>query len=193
MSSHPRTPPEVHRSELDLQCQRLVADRRHREACNLIAVTLGPELRGYCRGVMACENAGDDLYQDVLEGVWTGLPSFLFACSVRTWVYAIAHHMVLGRFRRYSRHKVVRLDTDQAAALPDQSLSVQLAQAEQRERVAALRESLSAEEREIIILRTEREMGFREIATVLQITESAARQRYLRARRRLELLLSRAD
>lgn len=168
----------------------LTAAQRYREACSLIAVRLGPEVRGYCRGVMACAAAGDDLYQDVLEGVWIGLPSFQFACAVRTWVYAIAHHLVLRWLRRYSRQHVVRLDTDRAAALPGVSLSAE--HAEQREHVARLCERLSPEEREIIILRTEREMSFREIATVMQIEEPAARQRYRRARNRLQALLAEA-
>ncbi len=62
--------------DLDRQCRELLSQNRGREACTLIARVLGSEVQGYCRGMMASESTGDNLYQDVLGAVLVGLPSF---------------------------------------------------------------------------------------------------------------------
>ena len=179
--------------DLDRQCHELLSQNRGRDACTLIARVLGSEVRGYCRGMMASESTGDDLYQDVLEAVLVGLPSFQFASSIRTWVYAIAHHLVLRRLRRYSRRKVVRLETGQADGLPGTDLRSQESREHRRELVMELRDRLAPEDREVIILRAERELSFRDIAVVLQTSEATARQRFHRARKQIEALLAEAE
>lgn len=179
--------------DLDRQCHELLSQNRGRDACTLIARVLGSEVRGYCRGMMASASTGDDLYQDVLEAALVGLPSFQFASSIRTWVYAIAHHLVLRRLRRYSRRKVVRLETGQADGLPGTDLRSQESREHRRELVMELRDRLAPEDREVIILRAERELSFRDIATVLQTSEASARQRFHRARKQIEALLAQVE
>lgn len=161
------------------------------EAVELIITTLGPELRGYLRGTLGDGDEGDDVFQEVVIAVWERLQEFRFHSSLRTWCYAIAHHRVKKRFARYSRRNRVRLDTDQQARLPARSLTSLLEHQQRAESMAAAAAALAPNEREILILRAERQLSFGEIAKVLGLTNEAhARKRFQRAKERLKELVS---
>lgn len=169
----------------------LLEDGLVEEACALIMDRYGPEIRGYLRGTMGSDTDGDDLYQDVCAGLWKGLPRFEGRSSIRTWLYVIAHRLVAKRLARYSRSHVVRLNTTAAGRIPDQadSLLSQISDREHRRVAAHLMSKLTAEEREVVILRAERGLSFSEVAEVLEISEAAARKRYQRAEASLKIMV----
>ena len=68
----------------------------------------GAAIERLCLGYEASSEARRDLYQDILAALWRALPSFEARCSVKTWVYRIAHnvaasHVIRARRRAESR------------------------------------------------------------------------------------------
>lgn len=195
--AHPGDPPldsqeEQEESVLEFEPRtvRLLRARRFAQACGVIITQLGPELHGYFRGVLGSDSEGDDLYQDLLLALWRGLPHYQMTCSVRTWVYAIAHHLIFRRRRRYSRKHVCRLDTKEGLAIAVQPSDTTREEAGQRERLRELQESLSLTERELLILRTERGLSFSEMSVILQTAEPTVRKRFQRLVKRLQGLVT---
>ena len=74
---------------------------------------------------------------------------------------------------------------DTASQIPDKVNSVEerMKQMEQREIAEELMKGLSESERQVLSLRCEEELSFREIAEILGISESAVRKRFERARK----------
>jgi RNA polymerase sigma-70 factor (ECF subfamily) len=174
--------------------QSLLAQGQPEAAINDIVRTLGPELRGYLRGTLGDDSEGDDVFQDISLALCERLPTFRFESSLRTFCYAIAHHRVVNRLKRYSRRHVVRMTSEQKDGLPTPSMTSLLEHQRQTNLVAAAAEQLTPAEREVLILRAERGLSFADIAAILADTnEAGARQRYHRAKDRLRELVRQAE
>ena len=80
-----------------------IQDRRYREA----AAAFGPALDRLARAYEFDPEKRRDLLQDIHVAVWRSFASFDERCSVRTWVYRVAHNAaashVLRQRRTYSR------------------------------------------------------------------------------------------
>ena len=179
---------------IDEKVRALVEQGHIAEAATLTLETFGPELRGYLRGTLGHAEEADDVFQELSEAIWFGLPAFRFQCALRTWCYAIAHNRVVKRFSRYSRKNRVRLNTQDEGRLPARSLSSTLEAQHRASLAQTAAEALTPDQREILILRVERRLSFREIAGVLGLPdEAAARKRFQRAKDRLKQLVSAAQ
>lgn len=175
---------------LDERVRALVKQGLLQEALQDTLTTLGPELRGYLRGTLADEMEGDDVFQEISIAMWERLSTFRFESSLRTFCYAIAHHRIINRLKRYSRRNVVRLATGQGAELQARSQTSLLEHQRQSALVTAAAAQLEPAEREILILRSERGLSFADIACILTLSnEASARQRYRRAKERLRELI----
>lgn len=174
---------------IDARIARLLLEGRRDHALQEILNVYGPELRGYLRGTLASDADGDDLFQEVCAALWEGLPRFQRQSSVRTWAYAIAHHRTLKKLRRFSRRKIVRLDTARQDGIQNPSLTSLIEHERQRQALALAREQLSPSEREILILRSERGLEFQEVAAIMDLSEETCRKRFQRAKDRLKGLL----
>lgn len=181
-------------ASLDERVRELLKQGLLAVAIQDIVAALGPELRGYLRGTLSDDMDGDDVFQEVSIALWERLSTFRFESSIRTFCYAIAHHRVINRLKRYSRRNVMRLSTGHGAELPARSLTSLLEQQRQAHVAAAAAEQLEPTEREILILRAERGLAFADIATILSLNhEASARQRYRRAKERLRELIGRLE
>jgi len=98
----------------------------------------------------------------------------------------------------------VKREDRQDLALPDQSAmqlvdrlvasgtspSGRLVRKEMRQRIKGALRQLTAQDREVVVLRHLEQLAFKEIAAVLGITEAATQSRYRRAVERLHDLLT---
>ena len=69
-----------------------------------------------------------DLLQEIHLALWRSLPAFAGRCSLRTWVYRVAHNVaathVLRRSRRFDKHLVDLDDVEIPAEGPEVGASV---------------------------------------------------------------------
>lgn len=137
-------------------------------------------LKGYGQEVLELlgalhRNEGDDaseVFALFAEGVWRGLERFEWESSLRTWLYAVARRSSL-RYRRDGRRRAAR-----EQALPEgsnasilvaklRSKTGSIFRTERRSRVAALRDSLPAEDQTLLMLRVDRQLAWNELACVM--------------------------
>ena len=95
-----------------------------------------------------------DLLQEIHLALWRSLPSFAGRCSLRTWVYRVAHNVsvshVLRRRRRFDKHLVDLDEVEIPAEGPGVDASVD--DARMLARIHALVQRLKPTDREVFAL-----------------------------------------
>lgn len=141
----------------------------------------GRAVLGYA--VRRCSDSQDaaDVVAETFLVAWRRLDDMPAGEEARLWLYGVARHVLSNQHRSERRRERLaeRLRRELPVALDA------LAQPGDASGVRAALERLGTEDREILRLAGWEELTPREIATVLRITQVAARSRLHRARRRL--------
>jgi RNA polymerase sigma-70 factor, ECF subfamily len=92
-----------------------------------------------------------DLLQDIHLQLWRSFESFDQRCSLRTWVYRVAHNVATGHVIRQSRvrNRLVSIENIEAMAGSDHELAASQTQA--LERISKLVLRLNLLDRQIIV------------------------------------------
>jgi RNA polymerase sigma-70 factor, ECF subfamily len=131
--------------------------------------------RLYRVAVSLVGNAADaeDVLQEAFIGAFRGLRGFEGRASVKTWLTRILV-MQAAQFRRSRKRK-------QAEAMPD-SVAAASKSAEAGMDIQAALGQLSAEHRQVLVLREYEGMSYEEIADVLDVPRGTVESRLHRAR-----------
>jgi DNA-directed RNA polymerase specialized sigma24 family protein len=141
----------------------------------------GPELFGFLVAVVDDVEGAAVVYADVSRRVATELETFRWRYPLRTWLYAVARREL--RERRLRR----RLPPQPPANVDDGRVAASAPCAPSTGAIAAIRRALSEEEREILILRVDRQLDWLELAITtlgdgVPADSLATMARFLRAR-----------
>jgi RNA polymerase sigma-70 factor (ECF subfamily) len=156
----------------------------------------GVELLGFLRAVAGDHDLAAEAFADMGEDVWKGLPRFRWESSLRSWMYALARN-ALAQLRRDPRRRVERnlplsIAPDMAAMVRTVTHDIQRTEVKDEFRV--LREQLDPEEHELLLLRLDRGLSWKDIAQILggagelDVRAAALRKRFERAKQRLKKL-----
>jgi RNA polymerase sigma-70 factor (ECF subfamily) len=98
-----------------------------------------------------------DLLQEIHIAIWRSLAAFGGRCSLRTWVYRVAHNVAathVTRHRRRQSHRLTTLDDiDPAGESPD--MDAKLDEGRAMRKINALIQTLKPLDRQVIILHLE--------------------------------------
>ena len=133
----------------------------------------------------------EEAAQEAFVSAWRGLPQFRGDSQFSTWLYRLATHTAIDFLRKTTKHQS-DADIDNIV-LPDTAASPQ-EQAEQEETRFAVRRALtelSADAREILLLRYMEELSYEEIGTVLKLPPGTVKSRINRAKAQLKTALLR--
>ena len=112
-----------------------------------------------------------DLLQEIHIALWRSLSAFGGRCSVRTWVYRVAHNVAAThviRNRRRQAHRLTTLDDiDLVGVTPD--LDAELDERRAMQKINALIQALKPLDRDVIILHLEG-LAADEIADIVGIS-----------------------
>jgi RNA polymerase sigma-70 factor (ECF subfamily) len=142
-----------------------------------------------------------DLLQSTLMQIVRRLGSFRAESSFSTWLFRVTANeaLMLMRSRRRHRARVVEgLDWEELATLPEANdnelpADAGVAARERDEMVRTALNDLPDDYRDVVVAHYHMDLGLQEIATRLDLTESAVRSRLHRARTRLRGLLEKQD
>lgn len=156
----------------------------------------GSELFGYLCNVARDEDLASDAFGATCERMWKGLASFRWESSLRSWLYTIARNALstlrAHPSRRPERHASESEIAELAHKIRTETLPIH--RTEVRAGIRALREELSPEDAELVLLRIDRKMSWRDIARVVYEGEdpdrhtAALRKRFERAKDHLRRL-----
>ena len=147
----------------------LVRDGAYDAAAKEALERYGAELFGFLINVLGSEADASEVFLQVGEDLWRGLPRFGLRSSVRTWLYVLARNAATD-YRRSPWNRRDRRTSD--AELGEilartRSRTSPWLQTELKEKVRALRESLSPEDRTILVLRVDRGLAWEDVARVI--------------------------
>jgi RNA polymerase sigma-70 factor, ECF subfamily len=137
----------------------------------------GPEIFGFLVALHRREEDADEVFAMWSERVVRGLPRFAWDCSFRTWAYTIARN-TSSSFRRGERlaaRRNAELPESSAMAILEAQIRTQTRpylRTEVKDKFAAIRESLPPEDQELLVLRIDRGLEWKDIARVMHEGEA---------------------
>ncbi|MBO4877994.1 MAG: sigma-70 family RNA polymerase sigma factor [Ruminococcus sp.] len=126
----------------------------------------------------------EELTQDTFYQALLSLRKYKGESSVFTWLCGIARNLWLREKRSRGRHPSAELppDTPDTSAAPDRAAE----EHDEAQRLAALIDALPERERQLVLLRSQGGLSFRELGELLGWSENGARVTYCRLRQRLK-------
>ena len=149
---------------------RAHADRGvHKEAATAAIEGYGPELLGFVMALLRDEAAAGDVFSQLCEDIWSGLPGFQWHSSFRTWAYAVARHAVHRHLRSPHVRRNRPLADEDVSQLADRvrSTTLNYLRTEVKEKVTQIREKLDPDDQALLILRVDRNLAWNEVAEIL--------------------------
>ena len=163
-------------------------------ATELIVRTYMRDVVAYLASIARAERI-DETFSLWSEDVLRGIASFRFASSIRTWVYTLARHAAV-RCARDDYRRARRLTPGDAIddlAAVARSQTADYLRTAMKDRLARARAELEDGERELLHLRVDRQLPWREIEEIVRddnaaSDEPACRRREQALRKRFETL-----
>jgi RNA polymerase sigma-70 factor (ECF subfamily) len=151
-----------------------------------IASEFAAPLARLARAHEADAHLQQDLLQEIHIALWRSLAAFGERCSLRTWVYRVAHNVaathVLRNRRRQGRRLTTLDEIDLAGDTPDVDAELDASRALQK--IHALIQALKPLDRQVIILRLEG-LPADEIADIVGISPANTHTKLTRIRQLL--------
>lgn len=150
----------------------------------------GPELHGFLRAIARDDDLAADAFAIGSEQLWRNLARFRWQASLRTWAYQLFRHALYqvraDPRRRPDRNLPLSLVT--SIANLQRSRTAPYQRTEVKEGLRALREALDPLDHEILVLRLDRAMSWKDIARALadDDAEAGLDQRAAALRKRFE-------
>lgn len=135
-----------------------------------------------CMGFAKDHDIAQDMVQDVFIKVFDQLPKFQGKSRFSTWLYTITYNFCVEYYRKNSKHSFTDIDNQ-----PDEIDETEEERALLKTRSGKLKKALnkiSADDREILVMKYRDQAPIREIMEALDISESAVKMRLARARQR---------
>jgi RNA polymerase sigma-70 factor (ECF subfamily) len=163
-------------------------------AATLVLRELGPEIFGFLRAALGSSADADEVSAATSERIWRSLPAFQWRSSVRTWAYVIARNEA-ARFQRGARRRNAGRVTpsqleDVVAIVRTETRSA--LRTEKRDKIRALREELSIDDRTLLILRVDRDLEWTAVARIFLGDEASpdevTKREAARLRKRFQLV-----
>lgn len=124
-------------------------DRRYREA----VAAFGPALDRLARGYEADADLRRDLRQELHAAIWRSLARFDGRCSLRTWIYRVAHNTAASHVLKHrSKHRFVALEAIEDEARSDDDPERAVLERDARQRLLALVQALEPADRQLTLL-----------------------------------------
>jgi len=163
MSSTP--PPD----DIDRELRVMLADGHVERATELAIRTYGPELVGWLCSILTSEADAQDAFSRASEELWRSLQRFDGRCSIRTWCYMLARHAASHvRSRpRNAREVLVSHVPSVLGAVTHVWNTTKQGQQRAADVYAQIRAELDDEDQTLLVLRVDRNLGWKEIAQVL--------------------------
>ncbi|MGO8991912.1 MAG: RNA polymerase sigma factor [Polyangiaceae bacterium] len=159
----------------------------------------GPEIFSLVSALHGNDDDAADVFAMFSEALWRGLPKFEWQCSLRTWAYIIARnasHRVRKLARRHGHHVTLQDSAVARVAQEVRTTTLSYLRSAQRDRLAALRDALSEDDKTLLVLRLDRGLAWDELARVMRGADGAADESELkresaRLRKRFQLVKER--
>jgi len=152
---------------IDERLRELVTTGDAARASALVIETYGVEVFGYLMTLVRDEDLAGDAFSVASEDLFKAVLGFRGDSSVRTWFYTLARHAAYREARGQRRRGGERITLAiEALQAPVRSATAAFRRTEVRDEFSRLRDALSVEERELLLLRIDRNLSWQDIALI---------------------------
>ncbi|MBX3428769.1 MAG: sigma-70 family RNA polymerase sigma factor [Hyphomonadaceae bacterium] len=145
----------------------------------------GGALQRLARATEANAERRRDLLQDMHVALWRSFASYDGRCSVRTWVYRVAHNVAASHVDRERRSRAPLVTLEEITDLPSaQSVSAEVEESEAVAKLNAIIRQLGPPDRQIITLYLEG-LDAKSIAEITGLSAGAIATRVSRLKTQL--------
>jgi RNA polymerase sigma factor (sigma-70 family) len=151
----------------------------------------------------------DDVFSSFREDFWRGLPRFEWRCSMRAWCYCLARNAAHRHRRAPHNQRARRVPLSQTPFLEDLVHHARTStrphlRSEVKDEFQRLREQLTQEEQDLLVLRVDRNLPWSDVAHAMlpcgeprdedgmRRYEASLRQRFAEVKKRLRRLAEEA-
>ena len=175
--SDPSEPSDHELTEAERRVRAAIAQGDSALTMRVLLESYGSEVLAFVHDRISGSGDADEVFADFTENLWTSLARYRGDCSGRTWCYVIARRAI-SRYRRGQRARRehgLPSDFDRHSALiaDVRSRTAPFMRTEVKSRARALRDTLPEEDQQLLLLRIERNLAFRDIAQILNDAEDA--------------------
>ncbi len=151
-----------------------------------------PKVFAMAAGMVGNQDDAADLTQEIFLKVFTSLSSFKGNSSFSTWLFRISYNMALSRLRRGGRPDSTTGDDGFWNAVADTEPEADEEEEGEitTEMLCEALERLSADERTLVTFFYLEEKSLAEIAFIMSISETNAKTRLFRIRKKLRKIIS---
>lgn len=192
-------------SEVEANVRATWSKADFQQAAALVFESYGRELHGFVLSQFTGERArGEDAFSNFCEDFWRALPAFEWRCTMRAWCYKLARNAAARAHKspheRRNRRVTIADEPELAKLLVEaRTNTAPYLQTEVKDAVRKLRAALSQDDRDLLTLRIDRALPWREIADVrmenptsseadIARFEVALRNRFTEVKKRLRRL-----
>jgi len=146
----------------------------------------GPELLSFLAASLPDRDVAADVFSQACEDLLRTFAVFRHQCSYRTWVYALARTAMRRHFDDLHVRRREPLVSSLELEAARRSTTAAFLKSEWKDRFRALRDTLSPEDRALLVLRVDRDMAWGDIVTVWNeqaatpVTSASLRKRFER-------------
>ncbi len=175
------------------ECIGLIARDRSEAAFDVLFRYFAPRIKSYCLRLGCDASTAEEITQDAMVSIWRNAAQFdPSKASPSTWIFAIARNLSIDRFRKSRRPQ---FDPDDPALVPDDQvppdLLIERANADQGLR--KIMDSLSANERSVLLLSFFENLSHSEISKRLEIPIGTVKSRIRLAFGKIRSALDKQD
>ena len=159
-----------------------------RQAFEVLYRRYFPRLTRFLHGMTRSVPLIEEIVNDTLLVVWQKARTFDGSCKASTWIFAIAYRKACKAIKALD--EPLDLDPDLLEGDPDQQPEHALDRKHVQRMINAALDDLPAPQRAVVHLTYHHEMGYADIAAIMNCPVNTVKTRMFHARRRLKLLLA---
>lgn len=160
-----------------VECISQIANDRSETAFDVLFRYFAPRIKSYCLRLGADPSAAEEITQEAMVSIWRNAAQFdPSKASPSTWIFTIARNLSIDRFRKQRRPE---FDPDDPALVPEdpQTPDRLVDKLQMEEKVRKILDSLSTNERNVLMLSFYENLSHGEISRKLSLPIGTVKSR----------------
>ena len=158
-------------------CIRQIANDRNEAAFEILFRYFAPRIKSYCLKLGSDASGAEEITQEAMVSIWRNAAQFdPSKASPSTWIFTIARNLTIDRFRKTRRPQ---FDPNDPALVPEGEPTPDrlIEQTEKQENVRKIMDTLSANERAVLMLSFYENLSHGDISKQLHIPLGTVKSR----------------
>ncbi len=179
---------DVHSKEADIEVIRKYLETKDPGQFSILYRKYSGKVYGKCLSLLKEEHLAKDAMQDIFLKIFLNLGQFGAQAKFSTWVYSITYNYCIDVIRK--KKKTANIFSDEMERVPDLEEEVHDEELLTMEanRLRTVLENIPVGDKAILLMKYQDELQIKEIAVILNKTESAIKMKIKRAKHKAQLV-----